>query len=352
MMPQAYKLRYVRHALSGSNAEDNSGVHTLDPVLTTNEVEERWFQEGRLSQNKLGMGRAYVERETKKRFEQYKDQSTVFIVSPLARALQTFFIAVPEQTLRNAKIVIEPLIMEQTRWFSDRARPIVMIKEIISQELGRRAFSPPLRVEDLNIDWSKMLYNRDEHGSLVGPLEKEAEETLGKPWHLKTGFWHPRNLVERGEKAVRAILEECRKVDQAGRYTDFTICVFGHGGFVNYMVEEIGNIDVSSRPPKLSDWATGEIREYLIQDDNSSRSPRSGLMAETDESRVARHKKVASTRAGFNGVEEARKRYQLQDFIASMRYYEDHQGSASLEALYKRADAEGRNPSSITTSEQ
>ena len=53
-----------------------------------------------------------------------------------------------------------------------------------------------------------------------------------------------------------------------GQYVDGQICVFGHGGFVNYMTDQVGATDTRPKVPKLSDWNTGEIRDYKVYDAN------------------------------------------------------------------------------------
>ncbi|KAK6198204.1 CCA tRNA nucleotidyltransferase, mitochondrial [Pestalotiopsis sp. IQ-011] len=294
--PKTYQIRYARHVLSESNASDNSGVNIHDPPITTPEKEDDLIRNNKLDPMKHGHGREYAETKMREYFLRQEKGVSVFIVSPLARVIQTFLLSAKEDDLRRSLIIIEPLLLEQTRWFSDRARPVKKIRETIEQELQAR-FHGSLTFQNLNIDWQRML---------TGENENEENETLDKPWHLKTGEWAPENLIERGKQAVQMILQECKKIEKKqGQYVDNQVCVFGHGGFVNYMTDQVGATDTRLKVPKLSDWYTGEIRDYKVYDANpGDPSPCRLLVRSEEEPLVGKGKEV-----------EDDKRMELREFV-------------------------------------
>lgn len=372
-MPETYLIRYTRHARSESNAEDNSGVHEADPPLTWPCVEEEWLKENpesgkvrlrriNIDENgeKIYMGRSYIEKYMRPIFEKYEkdgEQSTVFIVSPLARALQTFFITVPYKTLKECKIILEPLIIEQTRWFSDRARSIKDLKDLIEFELKERRDPEPLRLENLCIVWTKLLQRRDEDGNPISQAETEDTETLDKGWHLKEDLWHPDKLLERGAKAVQAIAEECRAADdmEGAKYVSYSVCVFGHGGFVNYMAEEVGDIDTRAETPKLTDWDTGETRSYKIVDCRLGEELDGILLVEPEDLRIARLKGKNKDPQNYTISEQDQRRRELRDWIVNMKYFENKatgKEDKALAELYARADCERRNPKAVFDSQK
>ncbi|ETS83350.1 hypothetical protein PFICI_05226 [Pestalotiopsis fici W106-1] len=299
--PTVYKIRYARHVLSESNAGDNSGVDLHDPVLTTAEREEDWIKDKKLEEAKRGTGRKWAEGKMRGQFLQHEKKSRVFMVSPLTRAIQTFLLSVTEQELRGSRIIVEPLLIEQTLWFSDRARAVTKIQDMIEHELEYR-FNGRLKMNDLNIIWDRMI-----------PSETKDNERLDRPWHLKTNGWAPENLLERGRLAVQVILQECKNFESyTGRsYTDYDICVFGHGGFVNYMTDKIGTVDVKLKVPRLTDWKTGEVREFKIYDYYTCCSL---MVEEKDLPLTSQEAAVVNT-----------KRRDLKDFITNMVHYNPEQ---------------------------
>ncbi|KAI4592825.1 hypothetical protein KJ359_010378 [Pestalotiopsis sp. 9143b] len=300
-----YKIRYARHVLSESNANDNSGVDLHDPVLTTPEREQEWIMNGKLEESKRGTGREWAEGRMREQFLQHKNRSSVFLISPLIRAIQTFLLSATEEELRQSRIIIEPRLIEQTRWFSDRPRPIRKIQEEIEKELQYR-FNGGLKIDDLNITWDRMLQS-----------ETNDTDRLSQPWYLKTGEWAPEQLIERGTRAVQAILQECKNVElSTGRpYSDYEVCVFGHGGFVNYMTDKIGNVNTQVKPPRLTDWTTGEIRDYKIYENFPSLlSPCSLLVRENDQPLTGPEADAANTQ-----------RRNLKDYIANLVNYSPEQ---------------------------
>lgn len=311
--PGVYKIRYARHVLSESNAKDNSGVDKHDPVITTPEVEARWLSDGnKLDIEKRGHGRQYAEGTMRMEWSQHEKKASVFMVSPLTRVIQTFLLSVTEEELRTARIIIEPLLIEQTLWFSDRPRAVVKIQKMIEEELKYR-FKDKLKLEDLNIEWNRML---------PLPSETKENEKLPKDWHLKINDWAPENLLYRGQRALQAILAECKsfKSPTGQPYTDYDLCVFGHGGFVNCLAEEIGHIDINPTVPKLSAWRTGEIRDYKIY----NQDPVPLLVREGQQKFKGRQKEA-----------ENKKRDDLRDHIVKMVTYTDKQEAEFLEWLTK-----------------
>ncbi|KAF7523871.1 hypothetical protein G7054_g11608 [Neopestalotiopsis clavispora] len=292
--PDVYKIRYARHVLSESNAKDNSGVDKHDPVITTPEVEADWLDHKKLDKGKLGYGIQYAEGTMREEWSQHEKKASVFMVSPLTRVIQTFLLSVTEEELRTARIIIEPLLIEQTLWFSDRPKSVNEIQKTIEENLQYR-FEGTLKLEDLDIKWGKM-------------LESKTKKT-GEPqdYYVKTGLWAPERLLDRGQAALRSILAECKKLKP---YKDYDLCVFGHGGFVNYVTQEIGHIDVTCEPPKLSSWQTGEIRNYEIYDDPAMR-PKIPLMV----------KEGAQRLVGVQAKEEDKKRDDLISYIATKTKY-------------------------------
>ncbi|KAH8202982.1 hypothetical protein TruAng_002816 [Truncatella angustata] len=338
-MSVAYKIRYARHALSLSNAKDNSGVDLFDPPLTTREDEESMSLIGKLDDGKRGGGEDYALGDMRRKFENFaslRNQSKVFVVSPLTRVVQTFLLAVPDSTLKGARIVVEPLLVEQTRWFSDRSSSVREIQAIMRGALERknRGQEEPLVIGDLNIDWSKMLQPRDEQGEFCGSQETMDQESTDKGWHLKNNFWAPSHLIDRGLRATREVIQICREVKrEAGNYDDYAVCVFGHGGFVNYMVEEVGAVDLTVEPKKLSAWSVGEIRDYEIEDIVPLAAPQGKLFTQP------------SRRKLYDLTIEAKARAGLMEAIVEKdtrdQYGEQHKSVASL---YKATDITGKNP--------
>lgn len=131
-------------------------------------------------------------------------------------------------------------------------------------------------------------------------------------------------------------MEECRKAAKGGIGGDMAVIVFGHGGFVNYMAQEVGDINVAMVPPRLSVWSTGESREYLIHD-RPSPGP-AQLMVETKESRARRlghHTQVEIEDAQM----EEKRRESLWQYVCHMEYW-----SGYGKEKYDAADETGRNP--------
>ncbi|KAH8681239.1 hypothetical protein BX600DRAFT_429197 [Xylariales sp. PMI_506] len=373
MPEQIYRIRYIRHAKSQSNMPENRGVHIMDPLLTNLSMEQSWKRHGywpNAPQSIEPKGREFATRYMVPMFADHQrngTQSTVFLISPLTRVISTFLIAVPYETLTTAKIIFSPLLVEQTRWFSDRVRNTDEIKLLIAAELDQRdppPGQPRLTMQDLerNIDFSRLIQCRDDDGDLLEFREEVCHNTRQQPWQLKDRFWHPRKLIERGLLATQEIIQVCRDSRGAAGYKDYTVCVFGHGGFVNFLVEEVGDglylpLGVHQHPV-LTTWTTGELREYEVIDLDDSKDPTSHLLREVEECREKRLvKKWLTEHPGmrerdvpcaslkwYDVNEETEKRNCQRDFIVN----QDYRGrNSEIRKLYDEADQKGRNPAAV-----
>ncbi|KAI1856237.1 hypothetical protein JX265_011749 [Neoarthrinium moseri] len=329
MSRKEYLIRYIRHAQAESNCPDSSGEDIMDPKLTTRALEEDWVKTkipGATKTKVIGMGRDLASGTMANKFESYAAEGkfgSYFIVSPLTRALQTFLISVPYKTLMTAKIVLEPLLTEQTIWFSDRARRRTHIEAVFKTELECR--TPPkglhkLEFRDLDINWGAI------------------DERQDREWQLKDGDWAPAKLIQRGLDATKAIIKHCRAAKADSGYKPYSVCVYGHGGFVNYMVEELGPLDFSNENMVLSAWEKGEDRVYSVVDDDDNVQPKGNLF---------KRKEIedATLSPNVDLRDENAKRQKLHKIVVSKKY--GRKANDETKELYARAERERKNPNEV-----
>ncbi|KAI0132068.1 hypothetical protein BJ170DRAFT_229465 [Xylariales sp. AK1849] len=338
----------------------------MDPVLSWKAMEQTWLEEGLFGKKPpaldedgdiVPMGREYVKACLAPKFAQFEmdgNKSTVFVVSPLTRVLQTFLIAAPYNTLRSATIILEPLIIEQTRWFSDRVRPSTHIEKLIKTELKLRETpegQSELHFDDLDIDWSKLAeapnYVTGKAANLQNGLTQWKPETEDRPWYLKDGLWAPENLIERGKRATQQVIQVCRNARKGSVYAEYTVCLFGHGGFVNFIVGELGNVAFEEDAVVgTTEWSTGELREYEVVDKDDSMPPQPYYFVETKQSRSNRKRKEEKPDVPYSVEEESKKR-ELQRIYIVKQTKEKLGETAEARQLYAEADEERKNPNEV-----
>ncbi|ORY65294.1 uncharacterized protein BCR38DRAFT_409010 [Pseudomassariella vexata] len=280
MSDAVYNIQYVRHVKSESNKPYNANVHNIDPPLLSWELESQWAQESGQEGPKQGQGEGFdlIRNQVALHLADLENDleeppTQLIAVSPLLRTLQTCLMGTPYHLLargnRQVQIVIHPVLVEQTYWISDRVRPTEDIKATISDALENREYKPkemPLTINDLNIDWDELNRHWSDDGV---PGDLEYSKTL-KLWNVKERFWAPENVIERGQAANRALIRLCRELCNGTRGKgaqkpgDFTLMVFGHGGFINFLAEELGNVNSEADQLRLTDWNVGEIRRYEL----------------------------------------------------------------------------------------
>ncbi|KAH8655670.1 hypothetical protein BX600DRAFT_470094 [Xylariales sp. PMI_506] len=281
---------YLRHARSESNRSGNQGVHILDPPLLSGSEDHK---SGHL-------GRAYCETVLRPMLQ--SKSYTHIAVSPLTRTLSTLLQSVSLDVLSNATILLQPLLIEQTVWFSDRCRSTKEIIELIRLEL--RARGAEHLIPHLKIDFTLMLQDSGDtervYERLEGANKEEMarmrnehvllaeSEKLNKGWHTKTSLYSPERVHERGVKCCEELVKWAKIASRSTIHPKFLIV--GHGGFVSFLAEEVGDIRPYDRPPRLSVWETGELRKYnlrwgfhhgifgyLLREDKRSRIERLGV---------------------------------------------------------------------------
>lgn len=364
---RTYTVIFTRHAESESNVPNNSGVHRMDPLLTTKTTKKELWPAGADAKDP---GRDVCSNNTKRLHKEMFDTPTYgftrespVVVSSLSRAIQTALIALPTERLNNVsnKIVISPLVAEQTTWFSDRTRPLSHLKLLVERELAYRRrngdwFLENCACEDFNIQ--QLLQPPPSDNSEVGvtfgklatlscgdiPVDHSRAQAVkdDKPWHIKNGLWAPQNLIERGQEAVKMLIEIGRAAHEvASQKNEETpaIMVYGHGGFVNYMTEDTGLevADLKGQIPKLTTWAHGEDRVFKLIDKDPQQPPVASLLVETP-------KFCERQKSGIpHGQSKAQKAMaiKLRDKIAEI----DVQNCKSY--LYAKAAAQGMNPPEV-----
>ncbi|KAJ1333699.1 hypothetical protein MN608_03695 [Microdochium nivale] len=314
--PQTYTIIVTRHGESESNVPDNSGVNKMDPLLTTEDTRRDWPCPPRLGLS----GRDFCNQVTRREYQDMFNSPGIsrvtydspVVISSLSRAIQTAIIALPAGRLQKPGIVLSPLIVEQTTWFSDRTRPVSHLARLVEKELRiRHGLTEPVQGLD-GFDIRQLLQPAPAESCLVGAMFGELAVSTGpkletselmavrveeadKPWHLKSSLWHPRQLIRRGEEAIKMIMTIGRHIYIDENSTP-AIIVFGHGGFVNYMTEDTGLTEehVGQDPPVLTDWEPGETRMFKLVDRHPDQPVVASLLKETHESRKAhQQRKVA-----------------------------------------------------------
>lgn len=364
---RTYTVIFTRHAESESNVPNNSGVHRMDPLLTTRSTQKKLWPAGTETKDP---GREVCSDNTKILHKEMFDTPTYgftrespVVVSSLSRAIQTALIALPTERLNNVsnKIVISPLIAEQTTWFSDRTRPLSHLKLLVERELAYRRrcgdwFLKKCAWEDFNIQ--QLLQSPPGDNSEVGvtfgklatlscgdiPVDHSRAQAVkdDKPWHIKNGLWAPENLIERGKEAVKMLIEIGRAAHEvASQKNEETpsIMVYGHGGFVNYMTEDTGLkvADLKGQVPKLTTWAHGEHRMFKLIDKDPQQPPVASLLVELPEFCERKENGIP------HGQPKAQKdmAIKLQDKIAEIDV-QNHKSD-----LYAKAAAQGMNPPEV-----
>lgn len=323
--PGSYKLDYLRHVLSQANKPDNSGVHILDPVLERN-------AQGAGSCRYLLKGKRY----------------THVLISLSTRTIETTCLALwAWPHLTNVRIMVLPDLNEQTDWASDRPRFVRQIMEHVLRLRSLMVNEKPDEAPSIFIDFSLVL-KRDEDVRKVFDrfvragadelpriweenVKLAANEELNRPWHTKTELYSPKRLQERGQVCLEKIITFMESVHRC--VADPEVLVVGHGGFVNYLVEEVGDVHPDSAPPKLSDWKPGEIREYYLlwEEGLDGKSKPDGLLTETAKSRSRR----VESGEWYDEDDERRKASRLQDAV--MRISEENMNSPEHGSKYMEA---------------
>lgn len=372
-----YTIRFTRHAQAESNAPGLEGSHILDPILTTSGLQQQWREARIRFDHGVTPGLDYAKNEISKEleddFSQGRFRDTV-VISFMTRAAQTYLAAATSEMLRTTLLVLQPLAIEQTIWFSDRPRePLHWVAHIEAMLRWRRqADMPDVNFDDLLIDWSHVLDGaclarmprsqkdmdvstaRGFHKITKEQVEDLCKKSAGttKPYQLKVGLWSPKKLKQRGTKMNEFLLERCRVIYKRTGRTD-QLSVVGHGGFVNFMTAELGDIlkVEDGRPASLTDWLTGETREFYLYDD-WEHSPVGGFLYETDHS-YAEHALAKGTAVAWPRELDKRKEASRRDALL----HEVDSKKCGIETLknrdrkwaqifhlYKKADADRANP--------
>ncbi|KXJ92155.1 hypothetical protein Micbo1qcDRAFT_162303 [Microdochium bolleyi] len=287
--PQTYTIIFTRHGESESNVPDNSGVNKMDPLLTTDKTRNNW------PGSRSGLsGRDFCFQVTRREYQDMFLNPALFnvtsdspvVISSLSRAVQTAIIALPAERLQKSGIIISPLLVEQTTWFSDRTRPISHLRKLVDTELSIKPGLEHLALGLDGFDIRQLSQAVPDESCLTGarfgelaistdsalkPIEQveDEEKAHSKPWHLKTSLWHPSQLIRRGEESLKMLMTIGRH-NYTGESSTPAIIVFGHGGFINYMTKDIGvtEADLARKPPVLTDWAPGETRVFRLVDEH------------------------------------------------------------------------------------
>jgi len=306
---RAYIVIFTRHAESESNVPDNTGVDRMDPLLTTKATRKKLWPAGAEVKEP---GRDWCSRVTKVEHEfvfktpEYRfTRDSPVVISSLSRAIQTALIALPTERLNNVsnKIIISPLIAEQTTWFSDRTRPLRHLQLLVERELAyRRCIDrslekcawedfnaqqllqpPPIDNSEVGVTFGKLATPPCKDKSVDHRCTQSVKDD--KPWHIKNGLWAPQNLIDRGQEAVKMLIQIGRAAHEVALQKNEetpAIMVYGHGGFINYMTEDTGleAADLKLQIPKLTTWAHGEYRIFQLIDKDPDQPPVASLLVE------------------------------------------------------------------------
>ncbi|KAI0022300.1 hypothetical protein F4780DRAFT_788721 [Xylariomycetidae sp. FL0641] len=279
-MATTITVHVVRHAAANSNVPDNSGVHLHDPPLMPVETANKYPE-------LRGKGRDFPSREIQSRIIEHEEKfgpSRLFIVSALRRAMETMILGTPLKILLRVHIWVEPYMIEQTSWISDRPSPrptfIDNFKATLKEKL-QIDYTDCNKAEELvqlmrehgGEEFDKNMAAQLQTGvvpdSLVEMLydtldvDTSSLENMSDDFRYKSGDWHPERVIKRGHRCIFAIASKVHEV-LGERELPLVIHLWGHGGFINYMTKDVGDVRPKGHVPKLTDWATGESRTYLL----------------------------------------------------------------------------------------